>query len=61
MFELVEATKADLGVLDYSVSQTSLEQVFLQIAEKYEVVVQGDHEDHKKSRGFCGCLGFMKT
>lgn len=57
VFELVEANKTELGVLDYSVSQTSLEQVFLQIAEKYEVAQVEDDTPHKKWRGGCGCCG----
>ena len=34
IFEVMEAKKDELGVLDYSASQPSLESIFLAIAEK---------------------------
>jgi len=34
MFEIIERVKEELGIVDYSISQTSLEQVFLRVSAK---------------------------
>jgi len=39
VFELMEQNKKSLGIIDYSVSPTTLEQVFLQFAKQ-----QQEHE-----------------
>lgn len=46
LFEKFEAHKKELGILYYSVSQTSLEEVFLNIVGKSEAVEEGYEKEH---------------
>lgn len=54
LFNLLEKNKADLGLQYYSVSQTTLDQVFLTIIGKHNVQEEGHHarqgDDRKKGR-----------
>ena len=36
VFEAIEGSKAELGVVEYAVSQTTLEQIFVQFASQQE-------------------------
>ena len=45
LFALLEANKAELGVAYYSVSQATLDQVFLNIVGKHNVEEEGNRED----------------
>jgi len=45
MFNLLEQNKVDLGIEYYSVSQATLDQVFLSIVGKHNVEEEGDRRD----------------
>ena len=49
MFGVLEDKRTELGIIDYSVSQTSLEQVFINFAKAQKT------EDDAKKNKFCGC------
>lgn len=36
MFEVMETTKEIMGIEDYSISQTTLEQIFLSFTKSYD-------------------------
>ena len=48
MFGALEDNRSELGIIDYSVSQTSLEQVFINFAKAQKT------EDQRR-KGFCSC------
>lgn len=45
VFECLEGTKEELGIRDYGVSQTSLEQVFLKVAKSSRYMDDADMDD----------------
>jgi len=50
MFDTLERNADELEIIDYSLSQTSLEQVFLNFAKDQH------SEDRKFQRKCCGCF-----
>ena len=52
LFAQLEANKKDLGFEYYSVSQATLDQVFLSIVSKHNVVEENYAREHQKKEGF---------
>ena len=53
LFRLVEAAKDDLGVSHYSISSSTLEQVFINVVSKHAV----EEENSSRPQGRAGMLG----
>ncbi|CAD2222742.1 hypothetical protein AGDE_08243 [Angomonas deanei] len=55
-FKRLEENSESLGISDYNVSQTSIEQVFLQISEEAERRMEEEHLNNvSKKKGCCSC------
>ena len=52
LFAQLEANKKDLGFEYYSVSQATLDQVFLSIVNKHNVIEENYAQEHKHKEGF---------
>nr|POE84614.1 atp-binding cassette sub-family a member 3 [Quercus suber] len=52
LFEQLEANKATLGFQYYSVSQATLDQVFLSIVSRNNVLEENYHREHQKPKTF---------
>ncbi len=48
-FSLLEANKESLGILDYSISQCTLEQIFLDFAKEQEEETNGNTDGAKET------------
>ncbi|KAG9717067.1 hypothetical protein KCU73_g15465, partial [Aureobasidium melanogenum] len=57
LFEKLEASKEELGMEFYAVSQATLDQVFLNIVGKHNV----QEEDYQKARMATGAWGKTKA
>ncbi|CAD2215521.1 ATP-binding protein cassette protein subfamily A, member 8 [Angomonas deanei] len=56
VFTLLEEHKERLSIIDYNVSQTSIEQVFMRISEEAEAKQEAEfHEKNNEKKGCCGC------
>ncbi|KAG5500980.1 hypothetical protein GH5_04569 [Leishmania sp. Ghana 2012 LV757] len=61
VFTALEQHRENLRICDYSVSQTSIEQVFMRISEEAELQQEEEHRlrmETKKKKSWCSCIGF---
>jgi len=52
LFEVLELHKEELGIAYYSVSPTTLDQIFLNVVRKHNVEEENNHAGEGKKRGF---------